>query len=582
MVESCQAQTTVIWVQAAAVLILSVALLWRVLFPRISQLLHSRLSWVGGGFRIRGTNEHPTLGPPLADGQFHLFISHTWRTGQDQPSVIKRQLHDNFIKVRPRVFLDVDDLDDLTQLETHIENSRVALLFLSRGYFLSRACLLEVRACAARDKPLILVHERDPLHGGGGLQELFDECPKELREYVFGNANSIPSGIDVIAFHRLKDFSLASLTRIAEVLYRECNAEKLRVSPVRAAKAARSIYLPSAIAEQPILLSGNVDVLVSSAHPQALTAAKALATTFATAQAEGRAPKDAALAVSVFPPSIDILLRRIENATALHSRLCLLLLLDKETFAINEKGETLAQHVRVARAAGVPILLVHDEQACEFDTCIAMTPDDLVTSGLYAKQIAVALGQHPLECVASHVLMIRQIHKFPIPGKRGIGEFDLGSIFGSAASRRSSTSSGGGGGGSAPHGEVPVRTMRRADSQKGSLRGSVVGRRLSALGSLGSSQRRLSNSSHIAKLQQLSMAPPSSSAHHAHVQRLADRRRRVSVMSKLVVARRSSLATSNVNVLRRSSNRQKLSDSADKPNDSCSKGSANVAVDLTA
>ena len=50
-------------------------------------------------------------------------------------AVIKRQLD----KLLPaaKVFLDVDDLDDLTKLEEYVRASGLIGVFLSRGYFLS-------------------------------------------------------------------------------------------------------------------------------------------------------------------------------------------------------------------------------------------------------------------------------------------------------------------------------------------------------------------------------------------------------------------------------------------------------------
>ena len=66
---------------------------------------------------------------------------------------------------------------NLGQLERYVYESAVVLVFLSRGYFTSRNCLREIRACKKMKKPLILVHERDPAKGGISLQEAMDECP---------------------------------------------------------------------------------------------------------------------------------------------------------------------------------------------------------------------------------------------------------------------------------------------------------------------------------------------------------------------------------------------------------------------
>ena len=53
-------------------------------------------------------------------------------TGQDQAATVKRQLQ----ALMPRgleVFLDVDDLRDISMLEKHVKESATLLVFLSRG-----------------------------------------------------------------------------------------------------------------------------------------------------------------------------------------------------------------------------------------------------------------------------------------------------------------------------------------------------------------------------------------------------------------------------------------------------------------
>ena len=64
--------------------------------------------------------------PPAAD---------IWSTGQDVAATIKRQLQRLFPVVK--IFLDVDDLEDLSKLEQYVGESAVVLLLLSKGYFLS-------------------------------------------------------------------------------------------------------------------------------------------------------------------------------------------------------------------------------------------------------------------------------------------------------------------------------------------------------------------------------------------------------------------------------------------------------------
>ena len=63
-----------------------------------------------------------------------------------------------------------------------------------------------------------------------------------------------------------------------------------------------------------------------------------------------------------------------------------LLYLTKKTF-MGLKGKGLAHEVRTARAAGLPVVLVHETDAerdgCAFDTFFQTTPQDLINGGLY-------------------------------------------------------------------------------------------------------------------------------------------------------------------------------------------------------
>ena len=66
-------------------------------------------------FRVTATKAQPEVS--LNKGQkWHLFLSHIWGTGQDQCATIKRQILAYVPGVS--VFLDVDDLQDIGELET--------------------------------------------------------------------------------------------------------------------------------------------------------------------------------------------------------------------------------------------------------------------------------------------------------------------------------------------------------------------------------------------------------------------------------------------------------------------------------
>ena len=88
------------------------------------------------------------------DEKWNLFLSHVWSTGQDQMRVVKQRL----LEMMPdlRIFLDVDDLEEIGNLEQYIKRSRSVLCFCSTGYFESKNCMRELRCAVETKKPLVL------------------------------------------------------------------------------------------------------------------------------------------------------------------------------------------------------------------------------------------------------------------------------------------------------------------------------------------------------------------------------------------------------------------------------------------
>ena len=102
--------------------------------------------------------------------------------------MIKRRLAT--LAPKMKVFLDVDDLEEFGTLADNVAASDVVLLFLSRGYFASKACKIEYmaacrlgtsRPCSCTScrgpsgtfseascvgKPVVVVHESNENHGG--------------------------------------------------------------------------------------------------------------------------------------------------------------------------------------------------------------------------------------------------------------------------------------------------------------------------------------------------------------------------------------------------------------------------------
>ena len=160
---------------------------------------------------------------------FHLFLSHVWSSGQDQMAVMKRSLQRLLPGVR--IFLDVDDLQEIGDLERYVDETALVLIFLSKGYFNSRNCLREARAVQSKRKPITLCQEINTSKGGITLADSYQECPEDLRQYVF----KLPSGKDrpVIPYHRIREFQLTSLKLIAQEIVKANPEEytQLRLRP---------------------------------------------------------------------------------------------------------------------------------------------------------------------------------------------------------------------------------------------------------------------------------------------------------------------------------------------------------------
>ena len=195
----------------------------------------------------------------------------------------------------------VDDLEDTSKLEIYVRQTQCMLLCIgtrahrtstdspphpsaflsnadppltsrpsaaspvfSEGYFHSPACRVEVLSALKHCKPLVIVHEADPKHGGKSLSALegeFCEKPTRLpqslkdalegsgelhavgmmkpREMLFSispscepgvDANGQRQGLPIISWLRVADFQLLSLELIATGILRAQSATQLTMS----------------------------------------------------------------------------------------------------------------------------------------------------------------------------------------------------------------------------------------------------------------------------------------------------------------------------------------------------------------
>lgn len=165
--------------------------------------------------------------PRLPPNAYHLFLSHVWATGQDQMRVMKQRLKEMCPDFS--VFLDVDDLEDIGDLEGYISRTSTVLIFCSQGYFQSKNCMREIRAAVRMNKPLLAVLE--PEVGKGGLS--VEEVRHQLRladasygKWGFGGDGGPSSEqlvealfkLEPIEWNRIGHFQDVTLRLIAERL----------------------------------------------------------------------------------------------------------------------------------------------------------------------------------------------------------------------------------------------------------------------------------------------------------------------------------------------------------------------------
>ena len=103
----------------------------------------------------------PSIGPE----RYHLFLSHSWKGGgQDAMRVIKQRLKEMIPEVS--IFLDVDDLEVIGDLDRYIASSSAVLVFVTAPYVQSKNCIIELRSSVQRATPLIQLVDYNAEQGG--------------------------------------------------------------------------------------------------------------------------------------------------------------------------------------------------------------------------------------------------------------------------------------------------------------------------------------------------------------------------------------------------------------------------------
>ena len=325
----------------------------------------------------------PVLSLELKTG-VRVPIGTDW-ANEDVVALIKRQLQ--LVLPGAKVFLDKDDLKDLKHLERYVEQSQTMLLLLGTpGYFGSKNCERELSTARRLELPLVLVHDGND-KTGAPLAKLQEACVASLdegaRAFIFGSG---ANEREIVPWHRAPAFQLASLLRIAEHV--------LRATPSfdRAYNFGSESLLSLPGGEEQLSLASPVVLFVSAANKGAANIANELKQRVANLTLDTwRAADQPPLKVKGSPGDLSQ---------------SLLLYLNKDTFVSD--GDTLCDHVKAARAAGTPVLLVHETDAAKggvkFETFFTSTPTSLVDDGLYETIAIEWHGREPYKSVSLRLI----------------------------------------------------------------------------------------------------------------------------------------------------------------------------------
>ena len=261
-----------------------------------------------------------------------------WSSGQDQMSVVKRRLSSLLPEIS--IFLDVDDLLEIGDLELYVEQSGCILIFVSRGYFYSTNCVREAQATTDQKKPVVLLREDNLSKGGITLADSMRECEArpELRDYIFKDR-------PVTVWMRIQEHQLETLRQIASRVLVTTPQYK-GVAP-----SQLGLHLPGELRLQRLEFPEHLSLCYSAAN---------------------RGAKEAAEALSARANGIHLTTTRDGIDGGSLSGKTMLLYLNKRTWEpTDDSGTTsLADEVARARAAGIELVMVHEADeahgGCEF------------------------------------------------------------------------------------------------------------------------------------------------------------------------------------------------------------------------
>jgi len=348
--------------------------------------------------------------PDLADGlSFHTFLSHVWGTGQDQMRVVKQRLREMVPSFC--VFLDVDDLEEIGDLEGYITSTLTMLVYCSSGYFESKNCMRELVAAAIQQKPIVTLVDTDISRGGISASEVRRQLIEAEDSFgKWGFDDTTPRGAVLHDDHLLR-YEPIEWNRIGvfQEITMRLIAERLLPSGIGTTYVARELVNQKL---KPLPLprdSHKYHVYCSELNLGAAALISELAVRRSFVFLPELGPHDR---MPISPSSRNRLRRRtVVNESQLFMTTnpedlatCdnMLLYLNSQTWTLGGASASLADEIRRALDLGVRVLLAHEmlgrgQEArfgCDFGSFFSCadgaTPGDLLKRGIYS-QIAVPL-----------------------------------------------------------------------------------------------------------------------------------------------------------------------------------------------
>ena len=300
------------------------------------------------------------------------------------------------------VFLDVEDLEDISDLPKYIDASQVMLIFCSEGYFGSRNCMIELRSSVTKEKPIIALMEPEAKHGGltrARIEEQLVEADQRYEKWGFDDDGPRSTTLmealfatQPIEWNRIGAFQDVTLRLIAERLLPNGHQSTYL-------KGEAASYLPDKVEKISWKLPLDAD---KSFH----------------------------IYCSPFNDGAAELIREVGQVMQMEVKMSatvdelpacaqILVYLNGRTWTSGSKSEAFAQEVKQAMAANVQVLLAHEmigsgqevRHGCEFGDFFQDPPDgtprELLNANIYGK-VAVALKAMPWR-EASMVLLAREL-----------------------------------------------------------------------------------------------------------------------------------------------------------------------------